>query len=99
MTALPCTFRLIEPVVNRSEEYRQMAAHCLRIAERVSDAEAKASLLEMARAWHSLADQAKRNSKADLVYETPLPRLEPQQPVAQQQQQIQPDKDEPDNKE
>jgi hypothetical protein len=86
--------------MNRSEEYRQLAAHCLRIAERVSDAEAKASLLEMARSWHSLADQAKRNSKADLVYETPpTRRSEPQQPVVQQQQQIQPDKDEPNNKE
>ena len=52
----------------------------------------------MARAWHSLADQAERNSRTDLSYETPLHHPEPQQPVAQQQQQVQPDKDEPKGK-
>ena len=41
----------------------------------------------MARAWRDLADQADRNSKADLVYEAAPPKL--QQPIAQQQQQQQ----------
>jgi len=31
-------------------------------------------LLVMARAWARLADQAERNSRQDLVYETPSPR-------------------------
>ena len=61
----------------------------MRLAEKISDARVKAALLEMARAWHNLADQGERNSKADLVYE-PLPRKAEQQPIIQQQQQGQP---------
>jgi hypothetical protein len=58
------------------------------MAEALPDGPAKAHLMEMARAWHSLADQAERNSKADLVYE-PAPVRADRQPVMQQQQQIQ----------
>jgi len=47
----------------------------------------------MAHAWQRLAEQANRNSKLDLVYETPA-RSE-QQPAIQQQQQIQPDGSDP----
>jgi hypothetical protein len=72
-----------------SEDYRHHAAECLRVAERTTDLTARVALLDMARAWHSLADQADRNSRADLVYETPpAPRAE-QQPLAVQQQQQQ----------
>jgi hypothetical protein len=83
--------------MNKSEEYRHNAASCRRVAEQTDGPAEKASLREMARAWHNLADQAERNSKADLVYETPTPRPGPQQPVVQQQQQIQPGKDEPES--
>jgi hypothetical protein len=83
--------------MTKSEDYRRNAASCLRIAEQTDGPAERACLLEMARAWHNLADQAARNSKADLVYETPPPRPEPQQPLTQQQQQIQPDKDEPES--
>jgi len=57
----------------------------LLLAEGASDVATRSELLVMARAWQSLADQAERNSKSDLYYETPS-----QVPsVSQQQQQIQ----------
>lgn len=77
--------------MSRSDDYRHNAANCLAVAEQTTDAGARAMLIIMARAWHALADQADRNSKSDLVYETPPPQ--PPQPVAQQQQQLQPDND------
>ena len=80
--------------MSASEDYRHHAAECLRLAERTTDLAARVALLDMARAWHSLADQADRNSRADLVYETPPSPPGQQQPVAmQQQQQQQPDKE------
>lgn len=79
--------------MTRSDEYRRNAANCLSVAEDIADPAARALMIAMARSWHLLADQAERNSKVDLVYETP-PRP-PHQPVAQQQQQIQPDDDKP----
>ena len=74
---------------NKADEYRRNAVNCLRVAERTADLAARAALLDMAQSWRVLAEQADRNSANDLVYETP-PRSPPQQPVAQQQQQIQP---------
>ena len=76
---------------SRSDDYRFNALNCLAIAEQITDPGTKALLIAMARSWYVLADQAERNSKLDLVYETPS--SEPQQPVSQQQQQIQPIKD------
>ena len=81
---------------NKADEYRRNAADCLRMAERTADLAARATLLDMAQSWRVLAEQAERNSTNDVVYETP-PRSSPQ-PVAQQQQQIQPDQ-KPDAKE
>jgi hypothetical protein len=79
------------------DQYRQMAADCLRAAESMVDAEAKASMLDMARGWQALANQADRNSKLDLVYETPPPMTSPtteqEQPVVLQRQQTQPKKE------
>ena len=34
----------------------------------------KAKVLDMAQAWLRLAEQAEKNSSADLVYETPPPK-------------------------
>ncbi len=79
--------------MSRSDDYRHNAANCLAVAEQTADAGARAMLIAMARAWHTLADQADRNSKSDLVYETPQPP--PPQPVVQQQQQQQ--QQQPDN--
>ena len=38
--------------------YKEYAAECLRIAQQASDNEQKARLLEMAAAWHRLAEAA-----------------------------------------
>jgi hypothetical protein len=78
---------------SKSEDYRFNAVNCLAVAEQTLDPAAKAKLLAMARSWHALADQAERNSKTDLTYETPPPAPH-SQPVALQQQQIQPGTDE-----
>jgi hypothetical protein len=66
-----------------SDDYRHHALICLSMAAEASDPKAKASLLFMAGAWNKLADHADRNSALA------------QRPVVLQQQQIQPDKDEP----
>lgn len=86
--------------MGKAEVYRRNAASCLQLVDKASDPAERAFLLDMARAWHNLANQADRNSRTDLVYETPPPRAPtpqarpgPEQPVTQQQQQIQPDKD------
>jgi hypothetical protein len=70
-----------------SEFYRLQARQCVEIAHQ-SAADAKLALLNMAQAWLALADQSDRNSKSELVYETPEPQ---QHVVQQQQQQPQPD--------
>ena len=74
---------------SKADEYRLNAVNCVTVAEGTSDVAMRAGLLAMAQAWRSLADQADRNSQADLVYETP----EPSRAVAQQQQQRQPKKE------
>ena len=50
-----------------AEEYRRHAAQCLRIAERITDAQGKASLVAMAQAWLFLARQAEKNVTSNLV--------------------------------
>jgi hypothetical protein len=79
--------------MGKSEDYRRNAVSCLQLVDKTNDPAERAYLLEMARAWHNLAEQVERNSAADLVYETPPPgpSLVSEQP-AQQQQQIQPKK-------
>jgi hypothetical protein len=55
--------------------YRQYASDCLRLAGETGASASKAALLEMARCWVRLAEQAEKNSHLDLVYEPPGPRL------------------------
>jgi hypothetical protein len=74
--------------MTKADEYRRQAAICFRAAQEVPDA-LRVQLLDMAASWQALAEHAERNSKLDLVYETP-PVPTGQQPVQQQQQQIQP---------
>ena len=81
--------------MGKADEYRRNAASCLQLVDKASDPAERTFLLDMARAWHNLANQADRNSRNDIVYETPprapTPRPpDPEQPVTQQQQQIQP---------
>jgi hypothetical protein len=42
----------------RAEEYRRLAAECLRLVASVATEEARAALVEMARVWGRLADAA-----------------------------------------
>jgi hypothetical protein len=71
--------------------YRLYAAQCIDVARRLNDSESRLVLLDMARSWRLLADQAEKNGEIPaLVYEMPDPR----QHVAQQQQQPQPEKKE-----
>ena len=71
---------------SKADEYRLNAVNCVTVTEQISDPATRSHLLAMAQAWQKLAEQAERNSQTDLVYVTPVL----QQPVAQQQQQIQP---------
>jgi hypothetical protein len=49
-------------VPTRADEYRSKAAQCLELAQKVEDAGAKATLLEMAQCWLELADRAHREA-------------------------------------
>jgi hypothetical protein len=73
------------------EDYRDNAAECLRLASEATNPSMKTSLLRMAEAWHRLSDQAERNAKADLSYETPPPRQSVPQQQQQQQQRTSPE--------
>jgi hypothetical protein len=63
----------------RAEMYRRYAAECLHFASVTNDASGRLTLLEMAQSWARLADQAEKNSQADLVYDLPLRRPQPAQ--------------------
>jgi hypothetical protein len=57
--------------VSNEERYRVHALDCIRLAGELADTKSRLALLEMAHSWLKLADQAQKNSQADLVYETP----------------------------
>jgi len=57
------------------EAYERHAAECLLLAGQATDRRNKTTLIEMANAWLRLAEQAEKNSRADLVYETPVRRV------------------------
>ena len=67
--------RGVRIVEGRAEDYRRLARECLRLVRTVATEEARHALIEMARVWARLADEAPR-------------------PLVQQQQQVQPKKDE-----
>src|SRR5438876_1612739 len=48
-------------------EYRRTAWDCLRLAEGASNAQTRASMLELAQVWLGLADKAERNDQYRLV--------------------------------
>jgi hypothetical protein len=56
------------------QSYRDNAAACLRLANEMPASRMRAALLQMAEAWMRLDEQAERNSRADLSYETPSRR-------------------------
>jgi hypothetical protein len=59
--------------MSNPEEYRWHAAGCILLAEESTDSAHRLALMEMAQAWLHLAKQAEKNSRSDLVYETPPP--------------------------
>ena len=67
-----------------STRYRRLARECLEIAHTFPAGERRTVLLQMAQVWQRLADEYADNT-APL-----LRRLEGEQPVMQQQQQVQP---------
>jgi hypothetical protein len=69
---------------NRASEYRRLGLNCLQVAQTVSTEEGRLALIEMARVWTRLADE--QDAAA-----APMP--EGSQPVMQQQEQEQPQKD------
>jgi len=71
-----------------ANDYRIKAAELLARSKLERDSAARAELDHIALSYLRLADQAEKNAATDIVYETPAPST---QPVAQQQQQLQPD--------
>jgi len=61
-------------IVDKANEYRAHAAECMRLAAAAKWSRDKYALTEMARMWIRLAELAEKNSRADVVYETPPPR-------------------------
>jgi hypothetical protein len=53
--------------------YRLHSAQCTEIAQRSQDPEIRLALLTLAQSWLTLAEQAVKNGKTILVYETPDP--------------------------
>jgi hypothetical protein len=74
----------------RAGEYRRQARECLAVARTVVNAQARASLETMAQVWLRLADQLEPPG-----LRPPAAELDGARPVAQQQQQPQPQVDKP----
>jgi len=60
--------------MTKVEVYRRYAAECVRMAKQAVDPRSKGTLIDMASVWLRLADQAEKNSLADLAYEAPPQR-------------------------
>ena len=73
-----CVGAVVDQAADKAERYRCNAADCIRLTQ-VAPIACRRFLLEMARAWHNLADQVERNDKADLVYEPAQLRVGTQQ--------------------
>ena len=65
---------------SQAEEYQPRAAQCVQLAQAATDPNSKLKLLEMARGWLTLAEQAIKNSQTTLVFETPDRSYAPQLP-------------------
>lgn len=57
--------------MERVRDYQRHAAECVLLAEQVHDPVTKGKMLAMAQAWARLAELAQKNSRTDMVYETP----------------------------
>ena len=59
----------------RAQQYRKYALEWLRFASGMTTPEGKANLLDIARYWLKLADQAEKNEKSGVMCEPPTSRL------------------------
>jgi hypothetical protein len=50
-------------MAHSAAHYRERAEHCLRLAEKMLQPENKAALIEIARAWYSLAEWYERKEE------------------------------------
>ena len=78
---------------DRSDEFRTLAAECLAIARTTSDPAARVTLLTMAQKWFGLANGPTTNLDAALREFNASQMSDARPPAMQQQQQIQPKKD------
>ena len=60
-----------------ADVYRLSAEKCLELAHTIKDLESKRTLLGMANAWLTLAEQHLRNRDTAFVYETQTTAIEP----------------------
>jgi len=59
------------PGTEAARQYRLYAQHCLEIAAALTNLKERVKLIDLAKAWANLANQAEKNGRLDLVYETP----------------------------
>ena len=52
--------------------YREYAVKCVAVAQSLEGAAEKLTLLDMAKAWMTLAEQSEKSEGMVLVYETPI---------------------------
>jgi hypothetical protein len=69
-----------------ADHYRTLAAQCDAKAKQEADWKIRAEWEHMTRSYHRLAEQAERNARTDVTYETPLRRPAASPPAQHQQQ-------------
>jgi hypothetical protein len=79
---------------DRSDEFRKLATDCLAIARTMTDPGNRAILLAMAQKWFDLANGPATSLDAALREFNTSQMSDAPKPAVQQQQQIQPKKDE-----
>jgi len=76
---------------DQSDQFRKAAADCVRLARRTTDLRTRASLLVMAQRWYDMANGPSTNF--DAVQRAFNEAQMAPRPVMQQQQQVQPKKE------
>jgi len=78
---------------DRSDEFRKRAAQCVAIARTTDDPGVRATLLTMAQRWYDMANGATTDFDVAQRIFNESQLSDPPRPAMQQQQQIQPKKD------
>jgi len=84
-------------MANRADELKNTAAQCLALAQATTDPQARAALLTMAQKLYDMASNRPEHYEAaqrEFNQQQMLPQRPTPQPAIQQQQQIQPKKEE-----